>query len=272
MSVNNDYMWIVLTLGGVLSEKMNRQTTHLISAVSDSPKARKAPEWGIYLVKQTWLLTSGKTGKIEPESEHRFDAPPPVAAVPHNRRLDLANGSMANMSVVLDIGEPTYERGKVAPPASNSNQFLPPTSQRSAPLSPSRMLKLTPTHVDDKDGGNYIGESRNNAGSPVPDPSNVLSPPKRGTTRLLNQAEDGKVGRTISAPPNAESMKKQENSAPLNPLRGSSTGGQVGQMEGPMGKKDMTHVLRQLAEQGEPPSSKSRAVCSLRRVMSFTDM
>ena len=215
-----------LNPGGVLSEKMNRQTTHLISAVSDSPKARKAPEWGIQLVKQSWLLTTGKTGTIEPEDEHRFEGHRPATAVAHNRRLDVANGSMANMSVVLDIGDPTYERGKVAPPSSNSNEFLPPTSQRSAPLSPSRMLKLTPTHVDDKDGaGRLGGGERSHAESPAADPSNILSPPKRETTRLLNQAEkDGKVGRTISAPPNAESLKKHEGSAPLNPLRGSSTG------------------------------------------------
>ena len=254
----------MLRLGGTLSEKMNRNTTHLISAVNDSPKAIKAPEWGIQLVKQSWLLETAKTGEIEPEPNHRFKPLPGAEPVTHSRQLNVASGSMANMSVVLDIGEPTYERGKVAPPSSNSNQFLPPPSQRSAPLSPSRMLKLTPTHIDDGNRDGCIGVGRSHAESPAPDPAHILSPPKRETTRLLNQAEnDGRVGRTISAPPNAESLKKQGESVSLNPLRGSSTGGQVGQAgqaDGPMGKKDMTHVLRQLAEQGEAPGIKSRAV------------
>lgn len=253
--------------GGTLSEKMNKQTTHLVSATNDSAKARKAPEWGVKLVKQSWLLAIGKNGRMEPEDEHLFPLPPPV--VPAERKLDVANASMANMSVLLELGDPTYERADTRPTNSALLPQAQTTSQRSAPFSPSRMLKLTPTHIDEKGVGLLNNGSTQNVTKQV-EPSNVLSPPKQGTERLLNNADDGegqvvpsqgKVGKTMSAPPNAESLKSSERSSPArsNPLRGSSTGGPT-DAAALKKKSDMTDVLRHLAEQADTPSAKSRMV------------
>lgn len=163
---------------------------------------------------------------------------------------------MANMSMVLDVGEPTYERGVVAPPTGTPNNQLIPPATKTSQVSPSRQLKMTPTHIGDEEGDASIGGT--SLAVRTVDPSNVLSPPRQERERALNNAETDpaqKIARTVSAPPNSGSLKKEGASQVANPLRGSSTGGAG------VGKRDVTDVLRQLVEQGEVAHvPKSRAV------------
>lgn len=250
---------------------MNRSTTHLISTTNDSPKALKTPEWGIKLVKQSWLLAVGAAGEILPEEPHLHAPPPPrvLGSTPTSRQLG-SGTSMANMSMVLEVGDPTYERGKVAPPSGTPTDQLVPPPNKLSQVSPSRQLKLTPTHIDDDGnlGGASLGTS-SLAGKPSFDPSNVLSPPRQERERLLNNAETNpsqKLARTVSAPPNSDSIKEKP-SSPLNPLRGASTGG-PSSIALSKGKPDVTEALRLLAQQNPTPPSKSRAVSGrLRRMM-----
>lgn len=253
---------------------MNRQTTHLISENTDTPKAKKSPEWGIKLVKQSWLLAIGRSGKLEPESDHAFEGFPPADVVtPSGRKSGITRLDAANLSVIHPLGDPTFERN---PDASRSTPTLagdanaPPIasiSQRSLPITPSRQLKGTPTHIDAA-----VEVKREIESLRDHDPANILSPPKRETERVLNQAglsssepaataaESLKVGRTTSAPPGSESYKRAEASSPLNPLRGSSTG-----MAKPMGKEDMTEALRKFVGQGDDTSSAKKNVSGLAR-------
>lgn len=234
---------------------MNKQTTHLISATNDSAKARKAPEWGIKLVQQTWLLDIGRRGRLVPEDDHLFPLAPP-RALPQGRRLD-GNASAANLSVMMELGDPTYESAEVY-----GRLSTPHHPERSARVSPSRMLKLTPTHVDAKGGHRREDDGSFSNAKSLLDPSNVLSPPKQETERVLNNADvtrqsgpsQAKVGKTLSAPPNAESLKKE---AVSNPLRSSSTGGHAAAS---LKKDDMTSMLRQLVEKTDTSGNKSKPV------------
>jgi len=256
--------------GAPLSQKMNRQTTHLISENTDTAKAKKSPEWGIKLVKQSWLLAIGRSGKLEPESEHAFEGFSAAnVAEPSSRKVGTSRLDAANMSVVLPLGDPTFERNPAASGSTSSlaGRAIPPaitgTSQRSLPITPSRQLKGTPTHIDDG-----IEVKREIESEKEHDPANILSPPKRETERVLNQAgprtaseptakpsEGLKVGRTTSAPPGSESYKRAEAASPLNPLRGASTGTSKA-----LGKGDMTDALRMFVEQGGETSSAKKNV------------
>lgn len=217
---------LLRAIGGQLSLKLNRQTTHLVCSTVDTLKARKAPEWGVQVVRDSWLLAMGRSGKVEPSDPHRHLGAPPVMEA---RRL----GSV-NMSAVSELGEPSYEAK---------------SSPHSAPT-PGRQLGLTPTHIDKNGNSSIAGSTADINASAMNtsniEPSNILSPPKHETERLLNHASrhemggGGKVLKTSSAP-ESDSLRTEMNGTGL---KSASTGG----TGGGFGKKDVTEVLRQLAE------------------------
>lgn len=56
--------------GGTLSIKLNRQTSHLITVATTGQKVEKAREWGVKVMKESWLIAMGRSGQIEPEEDH----------------------------------------------------------------------------------------------------------------------------------------------------------------------------------------------------------
>lgn len=109
---------LLKTVGGVLSEKLNRRTTHLVCAVPEGQKWTKAHEWGVTCVKDSWLWDMGRTGVIDDVANHLHGA-------------DM-NGAA-----------PTLARSAVA-----SGEGLSSANEISGSSLSARGLKSTPTHVD----------------------------------------------------------------------------------------------------------------------------
>ncbi|TXT13776.1 hypothetical protein VHUM_01143 [Vanrija humicola] len=65
---------LLRTIGGTLSERLNKQATHLVCASPAGLKYDKAREWGLTVVRDSWLWTMGRTGVMEPASAHAHEA------------------------------------------------------------------------------------------------------------------------------------------------------------------------------------------------------
>lgn len=136
---------LIRAVGATLFEKLNKQTTHLLCAAPEGKKYIKALEWGVSPVKPSWLLSMAERGALSVDSEHRHV--PIDEAIFAQKRLGATSG----------------------------------TSQPST-ISPSRMLKLTPTHIGDE-------ELDLNAAAVSDLDQKALSPPKQDLERRLNQAD-----------------------------------------------------------------------------------
>ncbi|WRT67010.1 uncharacterized protein IL334_003976 [Kwoniella shivajii] len=271
---NNVYMRRLLrAIGGTLSVKLNRQTTHLITVPTTGQKVEKAREWGVKVMKESWLVAMGRSGQLEPEEGHRHKFTPTVAVRAVGKTSDLT----ANLSTMSDL--PDNSDFLLRPPSSKS------TSQNMPTISPGRMLKPSPTHIDDPStmstssirmGGEGGGESRPSV-MQTKTIENILSPPKAQTERLLNSAtvppippfntdkmekEKEKISRTTSAP------IQQTESIPL-PIMNDSLGERAQSMSSlPLGRPtsiggtgtEMTEVLRQLAEKDGSTPLKTKVV------------
>lgn len=216
---------LLRAIGGTVSEKLNRRTTHLVCAAPAGQKYDKATEWGVKIVRDSWLWTMGQTGSIDPVEEHAHNmadvgttAAAPAAAI------------TANMSVMSEVA---------SLPAQQSVSSLPAT----------RVLKSTPTHID-RDGD--LGGGGADA--------NPLSPPKVATERLLNRARVSPASASApeSSPRRAPSAERERLSkavtAPTALASGSSSGGGAG------GDYNLTAALRRLAEIGETAPARPRVV------------
>ncbi|WWD15806.1 hypothetical protein CI109_100230 [Kwoniella shandongensis] len=256
---NTVYMRRLLrAIGGTLSVKLNRQTTHLVSVPTVGQKVEKAREWGVIVVKDTWLITMARTGKLEPDENHRHTFLAPAVVRLASRTNDLT----ANFSTVSDLGD-SVDFNRRNPRSSPSR---PPNSQLgTAGVSPSRMLKPSPTHIDDQPAAPHsvAGGSRTTLRGDSADPTHALSPPKPETERLLNSASSfpapfpattEKLARYASAPANPESLSSNSGEASLGSRAASM--GSLGMGKG----KEMTEVLRQLAEKGGGTPSGSKMV------------
>ena len=257
---------LIAAIGAQLSIKLNKRTTHLISATDDSAKARKAPEWGVKLVKNTWLVTSARSGRIESEAGHEFantstGGATTTMSTPASRSL--CASATLNTSTVFELGEPTYERGKV--PSATST----PAEQPSLSTS-SRSLKAAPTYIDAEDMRQAKGPSSSEPaikGDRSSLPSHILSPPKAETERILNAARggdgepqslDAKILRTSSAPVNV--MGKDSESAGSVSVEGHSRS-PLALPDGPLAKKHVTDALRHIVGPAEitPSARKVRS-------------
>ncbi|OCF35397.1 hypothetical protein I316_02947 [Kwoniella heveanensis BCC8398] len=302
---NNVYMRRLLrAIGGTLSIKLNKQTTHLVSVLNSGQKVEKAREWGVKVMKESWLIAMARSGAIEQEDGHRwlpgFAATGPTHAG-LTRRLGQTADLTANMSTMSELPDAAdYARRPAASSfTSTTNHPKPDASQLGVTVSPSRMLKPSPTHIGDGStssiGGGGGGSRTTTTTSILRE--NVLSPPKAETQRLLNSADPGlsladpetkdKIARYASAPANANTARAQsELTAPPVPILSSgeglekaasmsslalpagpgtgadpSVGASLGLGSSSKGK-EMTEVLRQLAEKetAAPGSTKGRVV------------
>ncbi|KAK8869919.1 hypothetical protein IAR55_000487 [Kwoniella newhampshirensis] len=262
---NTVYMRRLLrAIGGTLSVKLNRQTTHLVSVPNVGQKVEKAREWGVAVVKDSWLVTMARTGQLEPEENHKHTFLAPAVVRVASRTNDLT----ANMSTVSDLGESVdFNRRN---PRSSPGRPSSTSQLKSSGVSPSRMLRPSPTHIDDQPTRHEgMAGSRTSQSGGSADRHHALSPPKAQTERLLNSASSfptppltatEKIARYASAPVNSD---------PLSSSIGHSSGhgeGSLGTRAASMGSlgmgkgKEMTEVLRQLAEKGGPtPSGKTVA-------------
>ena len=244
--------------GGILSIKLTRETTHLVSALPAGQKYEKALEWGVSVIRDTWLFAMGRSGQRQPEAEHRHVATPLLDTRPALASADKA-GSASNMSMVSELDEPVdfARMDAVVPVPVPSLEVRKTPSQ--PPISPSRMLKLTPTHIDDPVGGEKLvpvvasaggsGSWKGSAGQP-------LSPPKPERERQLNSASlsesiESRIFKTISGQQAAVSSRDLASPAPGAIPSGGGTGK----------NKDVTDVLRQLAQTEQTtPAARAKIV------------
>ncbi|WWC85363.1 uncharacterized protein L201_000226 [Kwoniella dendrophila CBS 6074] len=286
---NNVYMRRLLrAIGGTLSIKLNRQTSHLITVATTGQKVEKAREWGVKVMKESWLVAMGRSGQIEPEEEHALVAGPPAVAA---RAIGKTSDLTANLSILSDLPD---NSDFALRPSSSSR----PTSQVAPPISPSRILKPSPTHIDDPENNTstsslgILNGSRSNLHKMDTTTSiqNALSPPKPQTERLLNSAqpfsipsrpvstitkgetidnsedyekEKDKLSRYASAPAQPESLSRQQNKNTKDSLgeKAASTSNLViGAGAGGGGGGSMTEALRQLAEKDGSTPGKGRVV------------
>lgn len=169
------------------------------------------------VVRDSWLWTMGRTGDLENVDDHAHGE----GEIHDDRKW--ATVPSANLSTSSDIGAPV--------PA-------PATAASGTPLPASRMLKPTPTHVDDNE---------HREGTP-------LTPSKPETQRLLNRAT-ASPGRSASVPsrsPRGTPDSKHDSKHELKPAATMPvTGG---------GQNDMTAALRRLAERDARAPSRSKLV------------
>ena len=206
-------------------------------------KHDKSLEWGVSVVRNTWLFAMGRSGFLQPDLEHRHNLTVP-AATNLGPNHTAKTGSTSNMSAVFDLHE-TVDFARIRSGAeideavSAVSVTAKPTSLQSS--SPPRKLKPTPTHIDENPSPSSVL-----AGGGIVDMSHALSPPTLETERLLNQASplsiDAKVSRTTSAPATLSPRGKWKGESPV--LKAATMGG----LHRDGRKEDMTEVLRQLAQ------------------------
>jgi len=241
---------LTVETGGTLSLKLNRQTTHLVCAAPTGQKYEKSLEWGESVVQDTWLFAMGRSGRIEPEADHRHSLTLPATGR-SGQKLTGKTGCTSNMSMVSDLSHPVdFARIKSALVLPGTSSSAPPKPLSQQSISPSRKLQLTPTHID---GASFSGSAVLARGSV----GHALSPPEPETERLLNQASpqsiDSRFARTTSAPPALSPRSREKRETPLFKAATMSSG--VGR------KEDMTEVLRQLAQTDQTtPGSRARIV------------
>lgn len=161
----------------------------------------------------------GRSGQLEPVEEHLH---PVGEGITNARTPSMAT---ANLSTATDLSK---SQGPEAMPTLAAEATSVPTS-----LPPSRMLKLTPTHINDHE---RRGET-------------PLTPSKPETERLLNRAT-ASPNRAASVPTTSErgTPEKRE-------LKPAAT------MPAP-GANDMTAALRRLAESDAGAPHRSKLVSS----------
>lgn len=215
---------LIRVIGASQAVSLNRQTTHLVSGRKDGPKVDKAREWGIKVVSEAWLFAMGRSGHVERETDYPVDS----------------------ISTTTVTGDEEKAVKSVSGAVSQSQ-------------SQARALKPTPTHVDDHPGDSSVSgsttafnsASNSNHALDIPSGSaNPLSPPEgpSASARKLNQASVPD-SRNVSV----SSLDREEmSSKPKPPVQESiGTSGR---------NREMTDVLRQLAEKGDTSSSRIKAV------------
>lgn len=251
----------------------------MVCAQPSGQKYEKALEWGVTVVRDSWLLAMGRSGNREPEDEHWHDLAGPSNSALNSGRLypRLSTATTSNMSAVSELGETIqYGRTKteILDGASLSAAKIP--SQQSN-FSPARALKLTPTHIDDvtRTSGTSFGSGGHLDGIDLerkPSIGHALSPPKPETERMMNQAgpfrmptapeprstsphenHDGKLSRTSSAPPAGDSPTKGRGQHSLG--KAQSTAGRIEKA------KETTEMLRLLAQHDKSsPANRNKLV------------
>jgi DNA replication regulator DPB11 len=213
---------LIRVIGATQAVSLNRQTTHLVSGKKEGPKVAKSQEWGVKVVSEAWLLAMGRSGSLVPEADYPVDSTSTVT--------------------VTDGGGDEIDQG---------TSGLRVTSQAA---SQARALKLTPTHIDDRLGQLSANPSVNStnhlaSSSSFAANANPLSPPQGASARKLNHAH----------PTEDDSRTTSEDSVSSKAARIAVAG--EAESIGTAGRnREMTDVLRQLAEKGDSSSSRLKAV------------
>ncbi|WVQ78214.1 hypothetical protein IAT38_000297 [Cryptococcus sp. DSM 104549] len=149
---------LVLALGAHWEEEVSeRTTTHLISFKNNGAKVNAAVAMGINILKYSWVVAMAESGVVEPVEGHLMEIP--------DREVKRKKGVALLEKVRLKAEESgKSDLGTASPNASSSglniNRLRPIDNSASgkqipAPpgVSQSRMLQLTPTHIDEPNGG-----------------------------------------------------------------------------------------------------------------------
>ncbi|ORX39769.1 hypothetical protein BD324DRAFT_233372 [Kockovaella imperatae] len=246
---------LLRALGARHSLKVSRETTHLVSPILKSRKVDICLEWGIPVVKDSWLFTMGKSGVMESHESHTLVGP----LTPGQRT---SNALMSEMFGTPDVDLDFSGIKSSTPKAAFLNkaaEVKPSSSSPMSVISQNRLLKLTPTHIDGMDGGVRSAGSSDSMAESLP-----LSAPGPERERALNKASsafeikndtvESKLSRTSSAPPIGSIKETAPEAAKRSPSVGGSPAG-VGPGTG------MTEVLRQMASKGDvTPRDRTKSI------------
>lgn len=205
---------LVRVIGATQAVSLNKQTTHLVSGKSEGPKVDKAREWGLSVVSEGWLLAIGRLGTVVPVTDYPLDS---------------------NTSAVTDI-----------------DADAGPGESVTVSQGHGRELKPTPTHIDRARtitpvqpplGVTASGPAA--FGTPSTGSHNPLSPPHGESARKLNHASTSAIPLPVPSvsPSDAGSGKLSRAGSAVPGGSNSNTTSTSG--------KDVTDVLRQLAERGD---------------------
>ena len=225
-------------------------------------KVQRAMELNVPIVRETWLLSMGRSGHLESQEGH---------AVPLSTMVTLSNTASRNgrMSTgsrasVVSQNEPDFIGVKTSTPRADGVAAGGRSGIASSPVSAvsqARQLGLAPTHLNGSNPDLSFAAGGSGSISMNDSKSDVLplSAPRPERERVLNEASlsdigaDGseKIGRTNSAPAGPGSMPKERESGEKRSL---STGHDD--------KRGMTEALRHLAAKGEVTPRDRRVVSS----------
>lgn len=243
--------------------KMTRKCTHLVCRNPSGQKYEKALEWGLQVVKETWLEAAGEHGVFSPEDDHRhvvmedfgISALRPSSARPDEEARPAASAQVIGSSPpkLALRAQPTLLHPQKALLAGGDGIEGGDTTRimDSVVIEPPIGAKASKTAVTGP-------PSRRQSGNP-------LSPPRLDTERRLNGADRDDSASSTSASnspvPRTKKASQRTSSAPppdspgkVLPSRAqlakSASTTILNGMESLPGasKADVTEVLRQLAE------------------------
>lgn len=241
-------------------------------------KYEKALEWGLQVVKDTWIETAAMTGVMPQEDDHRHNVIEDfgIAALrPLGGRTAGGAGPDSAAAAVISSpprplkSTPTFLHGLDDPSIDMS--LAPPEISHSTRIVDSVIMDTTSLTRTKAIAARV--PSRRSSGNP-------LSPPHLQMERRLNGADladsdntDDKrhkgsqasfsLGRTASAPPPESPGKSRSNRAQLTKSASTTILNGMESLPG-ASKADVTEVLRQLAEgKGDSPASGTKVVSKM---------
>lgn len=216
--------------------KLHKQTTHLIAAQPRGQKYDKALEWGVEVVRDSWLYQVAQTGRIEPLDTHRhisevvdnsskaeegnpdamdIDQPPPIpdeGVSVGDKPGVVATTTASAAAAASSQSRKEKERARAAEEGEKENVDL--KMSRSASRSGTGMEGERAPSVP-RSQSQKVTRARD-AKTPTDDVlalANVLSPPRNATQRRLNGVQIKHEETQTGAKEEPLSLPRQDSSA-----------------------------------------------------------
>lgn len=217
------------------SLKLHKQTTHLIAAQPKGQKYDKALEWGVDVVRDTWLYRAAETGWMDGVEDHRHPSQvqsEPAEAVPGGMDIDdppapatnadlRAQRSSVVAPAVTPIASTTHstqikkERESQRAVEEGEKENVDTSMSRSASRSATSAGTEAERVASRSQSQSQKGGRGRDGKTPTADTTNaalanVLSPPRNATQRRLNGAD-----RDVKAEETQTVAKEEPQSLPL---------------------------------------------------------
>lgn len=92
---------LIFSLGGTISDKFSRKTTHLICPSASGLKYDRAVEWSIPVLTTDWLFETAKTGSL-PSLPNFLVSKPSVAETRNSQLVEIKMANITNSQGTID--------------------------------------------------------------------------------------------------------------------------------------------------------------------------